>query len=321
MNLLITGGAGFIGTNFLKIVKKKRGRKLMIVMDSLTYAANYDELKQDVYDHPKIKFTNVDIRDARYVEATFEKYGITHVMNLATEAYVGDSLSFIETNVLGTANLLNASKKYGVERFHHVSTASVFGGQEDKKKEKFTEITPYNPIKPYSASKASADHLVQSYHHAYELPVTVSYCSSNYGPWQSEEKLIPKVITSIFERKKIPIYGEGLNVRDWLYVEDHCEALWSILTKGKIGESYMISSNCEKRNLDVVNDICDLLKVDPSDCLDFVCDKEGHSFRYSLSSTKIQKELRWKPRVSFEKGIARTITHYKNKYDTEFRDL
>jgi len=321
MNLLITGGAGFIGTNFLKMAGNKRCRKLMVVMDSLTYASNSAELKQNVYDHPKVKFTNVDIRDPRYVEAAFEKYGITHVMHFAAETHVGGTQDFIETNVLGTANLLNASKKYNVQRFHHVSAASVFGSQADKRKERFTEDSPYVPKSPYSASKASADHLVRSYHQAYELPITISYSASNYGPWQGERKLIPKVITSILQRKKIPIYGEGLNMRDWLYVEDHCEALWAILTKGKIGESYSISSNCEKRNLDLVTDLCELLKVYPEDCIEYVCDKEGHSFRCTLNPAKIEKELRWKPKMSYEKGLAKTVAHYKNKYDTEFRDL
>ncbi len=324
MNLLITGGAGFIGANFLQYIRKKRcGAKLMVVMDSLTYAANYDNIADAVYDHPKIKFANVDIRDARYVDATFEKYGITHVMHFAAESHVDNSIvgpkAFIETNVLGTLNLLEAARKYDIQRFHHISTDEVFGHLE-KGDKKFTENTPYEPRNPYSASKASSDHLVRSYYHTYEMPVTISNCSNNYGPYQHDEKFIPTIINSILKRKKIPVYGEGLNVRDWIHVEDHCNALLTILKKGKIGETYNIGANCEKRNLDVIHDVCEILKVDPEDCTEFVCDRLGHDFRYAIDNTKIKKELKWKPKITFEKGIAKTVVHYKHKYDTEFSD-
>lgn len=325
MNLLITGGAGFIGANFLKYIRKKRsGAKLMVVMDSLTYAADYENIRDDVYEHPKIKFANVDIRDARYVDATFEKYGITHVIHFAAESHVDNSITgpktFVETNVLGTLNLLEAARKYKVEKFHHISTDEVYGHLE-KGDKKFTEDTPYNPRNPYSASKASSDHLVRSYHHTYEMPVTISNCSNNYGPYQNEEKFVPKIINSILNRKKIPVYGKGQNVRDWIHVEDHCDALLTILKKGKIGETYNIGANCEKKNLQVVYAICDLLKVEPDDCVDFVCDRLGHDFRYAIDTTKIKKELKWKPKIPFEKGIVKTVNHYKYKYDTEFSDL
>ena len=322
MNLLITGGAGFIGANFLKYLKKKRcGSKLMVVMDSLTYAANYDNIAEDVFDHQKIKFANVDIRDSRYVDATFVKYGITHVIHFAAESHVDNAIlgprAFVETNVLGTLNLLEAAKKYEVQRFHHISTDEVYGHLE-KGDKKFTEDTPYAPRNPYSASKASSDHLVRSYYHTYEMPITISNCSNNYGPYQHEEKFIPTIINSILKRKKIPVYGQGLNVRDWIHVDDHCDALLTILKKGKIGETYNIGSNCEKRNLDVIHDICEILKVEPEDCTEFVCDRLGHDFRYAIDNTKIKKELKWKPKISFEKGIVNTVTHYKYKYDTEF---
>ena len=237
MRLLITGGAGFIGANFLKyILKKRAGFKLFVVMDSLTYAADYDNIKEDVRDHPKLKFANVDIRDARYVDATFVKYGITHVMHFAAESHVDNSIlgakEFVETNVLGTLNLLEAAKKYEIERFHHISTDEVFGHLE-KGYKKFTEDTPYAPRNPYSASKASSDHLVRSYYHTHETPITISNCSNNYGPYQHSEKFIPVIINSILKRKKIPVYGQGLNVRDWIHVDDHCEALLTILKKGK----------------------------------------------------------------------------------------
>ncbi len=326
MNLLITGGAGFIGTNFLKTVKSKRCRKLMVVMDNLAYAANYRQFKRDVYDHPKLKFTNVDIRDARYVEAAFEKYGITHVMHLAEGSHVHDSASnskkIIETNILGTYNLLEASKKYGVERFHHVSSNEVFQQLNDpKRKDRFTEDSTYAPRSPYSASKASCNHLALSYHRAYGLPVTMSYASNNYGPYQNEAKFVPKIINSILNRKKIPVYGNGKNIRDWIHVQDHCEALWKILTKGKLGESYAIGAECEKMNLEVVYAICDILKVEPDVCVDFVEDKDGHDFRQAMDSKKIRKELRWKPKITFDKGIAKTVSHYKYRYDNEFEDL
>ena len=325
MNLLITGGAGFIGTNFLKsILKKRSGSKLIIVMDSLTYAADYESIKDDVEDHPKVKFANVDIRDSRYVEATFVKYGITHVMHFAAESHVDNAIlgpkTFVETNVLGTLNLLEASRKYEIERFHHISTDEVFGHLE-KGDKKFTENTPYAPRNPYSASKASSDHLVRSYYHTYEMPVTISNCSNNYGPYQHKEKLIPVIINSILKRKKIPVYGQGLNVRDWIHVDDHCEALLTILKRGKAGETYNVGANCEKRNLDVIQDVCDILKVDAEDCTEFVCDRMGHDFRYAIDPTKIRKELGWKPKITFDKGIARTVAYYKSIYDTEFRDL
>lgn len=324
MNLLITGGAGFIGTNFFKMCLRKRGSlKSTIVMDSLTYASDFKNIKEDIYDYPRVKFTNVDIRDSRYVNSAFEKYKITHVMHFAAESHVDNSIlgprMFVETNVLGTLNLLEAAKKYEVERFHHISTDEVYGHLGEKGK--FTEDTPYAPRNPYAASKASSDHLVRSYYHTHELPVTISNCSNNYGPYQNDEKFIPTIINSILKRKKIPVYGEGLNVRDWIHVDDHCTALWMILMKGKLGETYNIGGNCERRNLDVINLICDLLKVEPEDCMEYVCDRLGHDFRYAIDATKIKKELRWNPKISFDKGIAKTVAHYKSKYNTEFRDL
>ena len=324
MNLLITGGAGFIGANFFKMCLRKRGTlKSTIVMDSLTYASDFENIREDIYDYPRVKFTNVDIRDSRYVDYAFEKYKITHVMHFAAESHVDNSIlgphMFVETNVLGTLNLLEASKKYKIERFHHISTDEVYGHLGEKGK--FTEDTPYAPRNPYAASKASSDHLVRSYYHTHELPVTISNCSNNYGPYQNDEKFVPTVINSILKRKKIPVYSEGLNVRDWIHVEDHCSALWTILMKGRLGETYNIGGNCEQRNLDVINLICEILKVEPEDCMEYVCDRLGHDFRYAIDATKIKKELKWKPKIPFDKGMTKTITHYKSKYNTEFRDL
>ena len=324
MNLLVTGGCGFIGTNFVKLAIRKRSAvKFMVILDSLTYAADYNNIKEDVDDHRKVKFVNVDIRDQRYVDMAFEKYNITHVMHFAAESHVDNSIlgsrAFVETNVLGTLNLLESAKKYQIKRFHHISTDEVFGHLGEKGK--FTEDSPYAPRNPYSASKASSDHLVRSYHHTHELPVTISNCCNNYGPYQHKEKFIPVVINSILKRKKIPVYGEGLNVRDWIHVDDHCAALWLILTKGQIGETYNVGSNCEKKNIEVINLICDILKVEPSDCIEHICDRLGHDFRYAIDASKIKKELKWKPKITLDKGLIRTVTHYKNIFDTEFRDI
>jgi len=324
MNLLVTGGAGFIGTNFVKMAVKKRAMlKKMVIMDSLTYASDYSNLRETVEDYG-IKFCKVDIRDTEYVNNVFEQYDITHVIHFAAESHVDNSITgpraFVETNVLGTLNLLEAAREYEIERFHHISTDEVFGHLE-KGDKKFTEDTPYAPRNPYSASKASSDHLVRSYYHTHEMPVTISNCSNNYGPYQHDEKFIPTVINSILKRKKIPLYGEGLNVRDWIHVEDHCAALWTILTKGELGETYNVGADCEKRNLDVVTSICDHLKVEPEDCIEYVCDRLGHDFRYAINSGKIKKELKWKPKIPFEKGLVKTINYYKSKFDTEFRDI
>jgi len=324
MNLLVTGGAGFIGTNFVKMVLRRRiGVKLLVVMDSLTYASDFSNLEEDLDDYTAFKFAKVDIRDAKYVDSTFEKYGITHVMHFAAESHVDNSIvgpkTFIETNILGTFNLLEAARKYEIERFHHISSDEVFGHLGEKGK--FTEVTPYAPRNQYSASKASSDHLVRAYYHTYELPVTVSNCSNNYGPYQNEEKFIPTIINSILKRKKIPVYGQGLNIRDWIHVDDHCEALLTILKKGTLGETYNIGAHCEKRNLDIIQAICDILKVESEDCAEFVCDRIGHDFRYAIDATKITKELKWKPKIIFEKGLNKTVTHYKNNFDTEFREL
>jgi dTDP-glucose 4,6-dehydratase len=324
MNLLVTGGAGFIGTNFVKMMLRKRtGVKLLVVMDSLTYASDFSNLEEDLDDYADFKFAKVDIKDDKYIDSTFEKYGITHVVHFAAETHVDNSIigprAFVETNILGTFNLLESARKHEVERFHHISTDEVFGHLGEKGK--FTEDTPYAPRNPYSASKASSDHLVRSYYHTYELPVTISNCSNNYGPYQHEEKLIPTIINSILKRKKIPVYGQGLNVRDWIHVDDHCDALLTVLKKGVPGETYNIGANCEKRNLDVIVSICDILKVELEDCTEFVCDRLGHDFRYAIDASKIIKELKWKPKIPFEKGISKTVAHYKSKYDTEFRDL
>ena len=324
MRLLITGGCGFIGSNFVKLALKKRSAvKQIVVIDSLTYAGDYENIRDGVEDHRKVKFANVDLKDERYVNTVFEKYGITDVMHFAAETHVDNSIDsprvFLESNVVGTFNLLEASKKYGVKRYHHISTDEVYG--ELSEKGKFSESTPYDPRNPYAAAKASSDHMVRAFFHTYGLPVTLSNCSNNYGANQHKEKFMPVIINSILDRKKIPVYGKGRNVRDWIYVEDHCAALWTILTKGKLGETYNVGANNEKNNLQVIYDICKVLKVEPEACIEFVEDRVGHDFRYAIDNSKIKKELKWKPRYTWEKGLSKTVAHYKYNFDTEFKDL
>ena len=314
-----------------KWIKKKRcGSKLMVVMDSLTYAANYDNIADEVFDHPKIKFANVDIRDARYVDATFVKYGITHVMHFAAESHVDNSISgprtFVETNVLGTLNLLESARKHNIQKFHHISTDEVFGslGEEGL----FTEDTPYAPTSPYSASKASSDHFVRAWHHTYGLPTIVTNCSNNYGPYHFPEKLIPLVILNALEGKPLPVYGDGSQIRDWLYVEDHARALLTAAQYGKPGSTYNIGGHNEIKNIDVVTQICAILDkkvgIRPAnihrfaDLITFVTDRPGHDVRYAIDAAKIQSVLDWQPAESFATGLEKTIDWYLD--NTEWCD-
>jgi dTDP-glucose 4,6-dehydratase len=324
MNLLITGGCGFIGSNFVDLAIKKRSVvERVVILDSLTYAADYENIRDNVEDHHKVTHENVDLKDERYVNAVFEKYRITHVMHFAAETHVDNSIAsprpFLESNIVGTFNLLEACRKYNIHRYHHISTDEVYGALGDKGK--FSESTPYDPRNPYAASKAASDHMVRAYFHTYDFPATLSNCSNNYGPNQHKEKFMPVVINSILDRKKIPVYGKGKNVRDWIYVEDHCHALWTIFTKGELGETYNVGANNEKNNLQVIYDICKVLKVDPEDCVEFVEDRLGHDFRYAIDSSKIEKELKWKPKYSYERGLLKTVSHYKSIFDTDFQDL
>ena len=324
MNLLITGGCGFIGSNFVQLAIKKRSAvKRIVILDALTYAADYENIRDAVDDHHKVTHENVDLKDERYVNAVFEKYNITHVMHFAAETHVDNSISgprpFIESNIVGTFNLLEASRKHKVKRYHHISTDEVYGALGEKGK--FSESTPYDPRNPYAASKAASDHMVRAYFHTYDFPATLSNCSNNYGPNQHKEKFMPVVINSILDRKKIPVYGQGKNVRDWIYVEDHCAALWAIMLKGELGETYNVGANNEKNNLQVIYDIAKLLKVEPEDCIEFVEDRLGHDFRYAIDTSKIARELKWKPKYTFEKGLLKTVSHYKSLFDTEFKDL
>ncbi|MEK7598587.1 MAG: dTDP-glucose 4,6-dehydratase [Patescibacteria group bacterium] len=311
MKLLITGGAGFIGSNFIHYILKKYPDYQIVNLDLLTYAGNLENLK-DVESNPNYKFAKGDIADAKLVTELVRDVDI--VVHFAAESHVDRSImdaeSFIHTNVIGTHTLLEAARSNGNIRFHHVSTDEVFGslGPNDPS---FDEKTPYDPRSPYSASKAASDHLVRAYYHTYNLPVTISNCSNNYGPYHFPEKLIPLFVTNLLEGKKVPLYGDGLNVRDWLYVEDHCAAIDLIIHSGKIGETYCIGGNAEKTNKEITYKILELMGKGESS-IEFVKDRPGHDKRYAIDFSKIKRELGWNPKVSFEEGIEKTIEWYEN---------
>ena len=323
MNILVTGGLGFIGSNFIKFIINKTETNIIINIDTITKqhsAANENNVK-DFKDNPKYKFYDfwLEMLDNAFIKDQFKQlikdHNITHIVHFAAESHVDNSISdpkrFIQSNILGTFNLLEIIRDFPEIRFHHISTDEVYGSLGDEGK--FTETTAYAPNSPYSASKASSDMLVRAYHHTFKALVTISNCSNNYGPNQHNEKFIPVVINSILNNKKIPVYGNGKNVRDWIFVDDHCEAIWFVLNNGRIGETYNIGGNCEKTNLDIINDICKVLNLNPQDHISFVEDRKGHDFRYAIDNSKINKELNWFPTTSFEDGILKTIDYYKNK--------
>jgi len=318
MNLLITGGSGFIGSNLVKLIleKKRDSINKLVNLDALTYAGNADNTKQFAEDD-KYFFEHVDLYDTQKLSEVFSKHNITHVIHLAAESHVDNSIkdpdAFINSNIVGTFNLLKACRQFSVKRLHHVSTDEVYGTLTEQEG-RFTETTPYSPRNPYSASKAASDFLVSSYYHTYDLPVTLSNCCNNYGPRQHEEKFIPTIISSIMGKSKIPLYGDGMNIRDWIYVVDHCEALWEILQKGIVGETYCVGSSCEKRNIEIIETICNLMQVEPSECIEYVSDRPGHDYRYAIDSSKIEEELQWKPKTSFVDGIRKTIRWYNERH-------
>jgi dTDP-glucose 4,6-dehydratase len=306
MKLLVTGGAGFIGSNFIHYILNKYPAYQIINLDALTYAGNLENLKSLENNH-RYKFVKGDICDTNLVDELVKEVDI--IVHFAAESHVDrsilDSKAFINTNVIGTHTLLEAARKAGNKRFHHVSTDEVFGSLSASDAP-FSETTPYDPRSPYSASKASSDHLVRAYFHTYNLPVTISNCSNNYGPYHYPEKLIPLLITNLLEDKKIPIYGDGLNVRDWLFVSDHCSAIDSIIHKGKMGETYCIGGNSEKTNLEIAKKI--LLELGKNeDIIEYVEDRKGHDRRYAINFSKIKNELGWQPKVSFDEGIKKTV--------------
>lgn len=335
MNLLITGGAGFIGSNLIQhVIDDARVAKL-VNLDCLTYAGHPENL-ENVSRHPKYVFEKLDLRDKGAVLQVVEKHAITHVMHLAAESHVDRSITgpgdFITTNINGTFNLLEACRSTWLNpassiphpesrfRFHHVSTDEVYGSLGPTGL--FTETTPYAPNSPYSASKAASDMLVRAYHHTYGLPTVITNCSNNYGPYQFPEKLIPVVIQSVLARKSIPVYGDGMNVRDWLYVRDHAEALWTVLQKGILGETYNIGGHNEWANIRIVELICDTIdEFAPQlgggsrQLITYVKDRPGHDRRYAIDATKIQRELGWTPAHKFEQGIRETIRWYLGNQD------
>jgi dTDP-glucose 4,6-dehydratase len=323
-NLLVTGGCGFIGTCFIRYLLSESDFAGRIVnVDKLTYAGNPENLTDIEKDFPeRYVFIKADICDAGKMAGIFDEYRIDSVCHFAAESHVDRSIvkpdAFIQTNIMGTFNLLECarSRLKDLIRFHHISTDEVYGslGREGY----FTEKTPYKPNSPYSASKASSDHLVRAYHKTYGLPMTISNCSNNYGPYQFPEKLIPLVILNALEGKILPVYGDGLNVRDWLFVRDHCTAIWTIMKAGKTGEIYNVGGNSEMENIKLVEMICDILDEtnrlndnrSRRDLIQFVQDRPGHDRRYAIDFTKLNQELNWRPEASLETGIRETIKWY-----------
>jgi len=320
-NIIITGGCGFIGSNFIHYILKKRDDINIINLDKLTYAGNSASLK-DVEDDDRYCFYKVDISEVDQVEEVFKRHEVDGIINFAAESHVDRSilgpLEFVKTNVMGTAVLLDVARKYfkgdRSKRFHHISTDEVFGELGDAGA--FRETTPYDPSSPYSASKAGSDHLVRAYGRTFDLNVVITNCSNNYGPYQFPEKLIPLVIQRIVEEKEIPVYGKGENIRDWLYVVDHCSAIETVFFTGESGNTYNIGGNSEKKNIDVVNILCDLVdkglsrKQSSRGLITFVKDRPGHDFRYAIDNTRIKEELGWRPQINFEEGMKKTVNWY-----------
>ena len=329
--IVVTGGAGFIGSNFI-LKWLENSKENILNIDNLSYAANLRNLEV-IESDPRYSFIKTDIQNQNEITEIIKELKPRAILNFAAESHVDRSIegpeSFINTNILGTYSLLEASLNYWNEldesdkkifRFFHISTDEVFGSLNLNEK-KSTENSSYKPNSPYSASKAASDHLVRAWHHTFKLPTLVSNCTNNYGPHQHEEKLIPLVITKALKNENLPIYGDGKNIRDWLYVEDHCEAIMKILENGKPGETYNIGGNCEKSNLEVVDEICKILDFkNPkqngssySEQIKFVKDRPGHDFRYSLDIAKIENNLNWKPKESFASGLGKTVQWYLDR--------
>lgn len=326
--LLITGGAGFIGSSLVRQLIAEEPHTRIVNLDKLTYAGNLDSLAE-VSRSVRHRLVHGDITDAALVAEVLRAFQPTAIIHLAAESHVDRSIDgpaeFVQTNIVGTFTLLEASRRYwsdlGSEersrfRFLHVSTDEVFGSLGETGA--FTELTPYSPRSPYSASKAASDHLVRAYQHTYGLPALITNCSNNYGPYQFPEKLIPLMILNAYKNRPLPVYGDGLNVRDWLFVEDHCRALRTVLNRGRVGETYNIGGNCERTNLDIVHAVCRLIdEARPShphrpssQLITRVPDRPGHDRRYAIDASKIQKELGWQPTFDFEAGLALTVRWY-----------
>ncbi len=338
MKFLVTGGAGFIGGNFAHYMVNTYPEDQIVVLDLLTYAGNLETL-EPIMEKSNFKFVKGDIRDREFIDHLFAEEKFDMVVNFAAETHVDRSVEdpevFITTNILGTQVLMDACRKYGIQRYHQVSTDEVYGDLPlDRPDLFFTEETPIHTSSPYSAAKAGADLLVQAYHRTFKLPVTISRCSNNYGPYHFPEKLIPLMISRALADESLPVYGDGMNVRDWLHVYDHCTAIDLILRKGRVGEVYNIGGHNEKTNLEVVKTILAALNK-PESLIHFVKDRPGHDLRYAMDPTKIETELGWKPKYTFETGIPQTIdwylTHrdwwehilqgdYQNYYKTMYKD-
>ena len=327
-NMLVTGGAGFIGSNFVRHMLSADERINIINLDLLTYAGSMDNLG-NLPDASRHTFVQGDICDRPLIDGLLRQHEIDTIVHFAAESHVDNSIAgpevFVKTNVLGTFTLLEAARQYSLEdaslksfRFHHISTDEVYGTLEQGDPA-FTEATPYAPNSPYSASKAGSDHLARAYFHTYGLPVTTSNCSNNYGPYQHSEKFIPTIIRSCLEQQPIPVYGDGSNIRDWLYVGDHCSGIDAVLRRGKPGEVYNIGGCNEWANINIVTHICGLIdeirpENRPHDALiSFVKDRPGHDWRYAIDATKMALELDWRPAESFESGIQKTVEWYTNR--------
>jgi dTDP-glucose 4,6-dehydratase len=326
--ILLTGGAGFIGSHLTRLFVNKYPFYQVINLDKLTYAGNLENLR-DIENKPNYTFVKGDIADKPFIQQLFKKYNFTAVLHCAAESHVdrsiADPLAFVHTNIVGTMLLLQVAKDFwkkdfNEKLFYHISTDEVYGslGNEGY----FTEQTPYDPRSPYSASKASSDHLVRAFYHTYKLPVIISNCSNNYGPYHFPEKLIPLCINNILHHKPLPIYGKGENVRDWLYVEDHVKAIDLIFHEGRIGETYNIGGNNEWKNIDIIKELCSQMdkklgreKGTSEKLITFVKDRAGHDLRYAIDATKLKSELGWQPSLQFEEGLSKTIDWYLNNQE------
>lgn len=315
MTIIVTGGAGFIGSNFIFHMFEAHSEYRIVCLDKLTYAGNLSTLKT-VIGKPNFRFVKLDICDREGVYRVFEEEKPDIVVNFAAESHVDRSIEdpsiFLQTNIIGTSVMMDACRKYGIGRYHQISTDEVYGDLPlDRPDLFFTEDTPIHTSSPYSSSKAGADLLVLAYQRTFGLPVTISRCSNNYGPYHFPEKLIPLMIANALADKPLPVYGEGINVRDWLYVEDHCKAIDLIIHNGRVGEVYNVGGHNEMRNIDIVKLICKELGK-PESLITFVADRKGHDMRYAIDPTKIKNELGWLPETKFEDGIKKTINWYLN---------
>ena len=318
--ILVTGAAGFIGANFVRMLHSRGEKAKLVVLDKLTYAGNLANLDGLLGDPQRLIFVKGDICDADMVESMFTDHDVKEIVHFAAETHVDRSIMgsgpFVQANVVGTQVLLDVARAKNAEKFVHVSTDEVYGTlPEDRPDEKFTEQTPLAPNSPYSASKTASDCLVRSYFHTFKMPVMITRCSNNYGPYQFPEKAIPLFVTNLMEGKKIPLYGDGLNVRDWLYVEDHCDAIWTVLNKGQPGEVYNIGGNNEMTNRKIVETILAEMGKSWEEGVQFVKDRPGHDRRYAIDASKIKRELGWEPKHRFGQAIKATIQWYKDNAD------